>query len=373
MNPQSVDDDRWDQIVDLALKHGLACMLFGVLKEVGLKLKSDVPMETLIHAASRTAAKNVLFEMAFTKFIAASRDVGIPTIWLKGFALAYTVYPQPWMRPMRDLDVLVPYNQRDLALSTARTLGFHFLDKDPGKLNIEIPVELQHHYELYGGATNSVCLEIHFRLLGSIGLELLPWEQLNWFWENTSTSSVKGDVFTLLNPEAHLLYICAHALLQHGEAIMPLIAYFDTHLLITENELDWQIIVDKAIDLKWSYAVERVLRLAIKYFNTPVPAWVLDQLRTRRSTEEDTFRAVKFQKKGNRLERRLMLLSKLSFQDRLRIISKLLFPPKKHMQQQYSITPGNPVLPYYFYRWFDAGCDVVWSLRNRLWRFFQRN
>ena len=271
---------------------------------------------------------------------------------------------------MGDLDVLVPFNQRRMALTTAESLGFH-LPNEPGMLNIDIPVDLQHHYVLSRHVANKICIELHYRLLGSDGIELLPWEQLDWFWENMYIWNGKGTKITLLKPEAHLLYLCAHALIQHGEANTSLFRYFDLHLLITKTALDWQIVVDKALELKWSYAIERALTLAIQFFKTPVPEWVQEQLRTRRATDENTFHVTRLQSKGNRMEQELSFLARLPFAARLRVIFKLLFPPKNFMQKRYSIPPGQPVLPYYFYRWFDVGREVVWSVRNRFSRILR--
>ena len=370
LSPKSVDDDQWSEIVELALHHSLAPMLYWVIKGAGINPESDPRWSSLKSATQQSATKFILLDRARFLFNTALKDASIRTIWLKGIALAHTVYPQPWLRPMGDLDVLVPYKQRKLALATGESLGFQLPD-ETGILNVDIPEDLQHHYVLFGSVVNSVCLELHYRLLGTDGLELLPGEQLDWFWGNSSIRIIDGDEFTILNPEAQLLYLCAHALIQHGEANTPLFRYFDLHLLVTKTALDWQIVVDKALELKWSYAVGRALKLAVKYFDTPVPDWVSDQLRTLRSIEENTFRVVRLQGKGNRWESEMMFLSKLSFADRLRVIFILLFPPKNFIQERYSISPGHPILPYYFYRWFDVGREVVWSARNRFVRIFR--
>jgi len=208
---------------------------------------------------------------------------------------------------MADLDVLVPYDLRLSALTMAESLGFH-QPQDPVTLSVDIPEDLQHHYFLTGCVANSVQLDLHYRLLGVDGLDLLPWEQLNWFWEESYIWTNGNDEFKMLQPEPQLLYLCAHAILQHGEVNMPLVRCYDLHQLITKRTPDWQIIINKAVELKWSYAVEQALKIAIQFFNTPVPARVLEHLRTRRSINEDTFRVTRIQSRGSQWERTLMLL-----------------------------------------------------------------
>ena len=86
----------------------------------------------------------------------------------------------------------------------------------------------------------------------------------------------------MLQPEAHLLYLCAHDLLHHGEKFTNLRQYLDLHLLITKETLDWDVITEQAAVLRWTYAVERALTLTSELYNTPVPAPVIPHLRALR-------------------------------------------------------------------------------------------
>ena len=49
------------------------------------------------------------------------RENEIPAVFLRGAFLAFHVYPQPGLRPMRDLDVLVPEEQAEEATRALRT------------------------------------------------------------------------------------------------------------------------------------------------------------------------------------------------------------------------------------------------------------
>jgi hypothetical protein len=373
ISPQAVEDNQWGHIVDTAYRHDLAPVLYWVLKDQAPNLKSNPRLIPLKQAANDTAAKLSLFETAREQIDSAMAVAGIPAIWLKGIALAHTVYPQPWLRPMVDIDVLVPFHQRERALTAANSAGFT-APEEPDVLDLDIlPEELKRHYSLVGGPANAIILELHYKLLVTAGVELLSLEQLDWFWENTSRIFVGPNSFKIFNPEASLLYLCAHALLQHGAVGTSLMRIFDIHLSVIKEDLDWQLIVDKAIQFMWSYAVERGLNIAVDFFETPVPSWALDELNTRRSPGENTFQVTRFQGKGHRWERRMMELSNLSFAARLRVILKKLFPPKDFMLKRYAITPGRPVLPYYFYRWFDAARILFCSIRTRVANYIHRH
>ena len=93
--------------------------------EMGIP-ESDLRWSSLISTARKTAAKFTLLYKAQVQFNTALKYTSIPKIWLKSIALARTVYPQPCLRPMRDLYVLVPFDQRKLALHFTYITGFPF-------------------------------------------------------------------------------------------------------------------------------------------------------------------------------------------------------------------------------------------------------
>lgn len=82
---------------------------------------------------------------------------------LKGAALAHLVYPQPGLRPMRDVDVLVSRSQADQAQTLLAELGFTVtgakLPPDHKHLPVTqrkgegLPVSVEVHHNLYSRGT----------------------------------------------------------------------------------------------------------------------------------------------------------------------------------------------------------------------------
>src|SRR5690606_11215326 len=116
--------------------------------------------------------------------------------------------------PMSDLDVLVPFEQRAEALAALRAAGYSDEPHDP--LTAEVaaflpPDETHHHYNLVGGPDGGLRVELHFRLARTILPDL---DALDWFWAQTQEAMDRANTpleFLTLRPEAHLLYLCAHA------------------------------------------------------------------------------------------------------------------------------------------------------------------
>jgi hypothetical protein len=368
-SPQSVSEDSWPDIVQLALRHGLGPMLLWTIRQWGIDTKLNSVWAPLIQTARQATIHDMLLENTQAQVEAALVKAAIPALWLKGFALARTIYPRSTLRPMGDLDVLVPYKQRELALKVCESIGYH-LQIHPGRLFHEgeaLDLKVMHHHYLRGGVADSVILELHFHLLGS-AKSLLPLEKLNWFWTQTQNLTQDKTSLTILKPEAHLLYLIAHVILQHGEIQFRLIWYFDLHLLITSANLDWQFVIDQAVALRWTYAVERALTLTGRFFKTPVPESVFKQLRDRRPPEENLFHVIALQDEGIRWEKVMTILAALPVREKFGLAFRIVLPPPTFMRHRYNVSSNRLIWPYYFSRWFDQTREVGAWIWNRLKR-----
>ena len=370
LNPQSVSDDLWPEVIELALQHGLGPMLLWVVKESDIDTTSDPLWVPLVLSTREVVVYTMALEHAQSRVDAALTKAGIPALWLKGFALARTVYPKTTLRPMVDLDVLVPYEQRESALNVVESLGYH-LYTDAGDLlcgNDETKLKISHHYFLKGGVADAVNLELHYQLLKK---SLMPLEDLDWFWKQTQSLVQDKTNFLILRPEANMLYLVAHAILGHGEVDFYLLRYFDLHLLITKTDLDWQLVVDQAVALRWTYAVERALTHTVRYFSTPVPESVFSHLQNRRPDNENIYRVIMLQDKGGHWEKMMTTFANLSPAESISLAVRVVFPLSAYMRHRYNIEPERPVWPYYFYRWLNQAKEVLAWGWNRLMRRFR--
>ena len=56
---------------------------------------------------------------------AALDERGVQALLVKGAALAYSLYPEPWLRPRVDTDILVAHESLGAADRVLRGLGYH--------------------------------------------------------------------------------------------------------------------------------------------------------------------------------------------------------------------------------------------------------
>ena len=360
LTPAAIDAGAWPAIVTQAQKHRLGPMLYWRLKQNGSESLPESLWQQLREGALKVAKVYLLLDLARHQIQTALAEIDVPCVWFKGSVLAPAIYPHPALRPMGDLDFLVPYAQRNEALAAVEALRYVRLPDD-------LFGDVRHHYHLAGGRANLVHVELHYWLLGRDHSELLPEEQLRWFWSQTQEiECAPGDTLLTFTPEAHLLYLCAHALLQHGEARMRLLHFLDLNYLVEHTAPDWDLLVEKAVELRWSYAVEQALQKSIAFFATPVPEHVISTLRQKRTPADFVERVRILQGKGFQFEHFWRTMGELSLPGKLRQFYRHLLPPRAYMRWRYQVPTGRPVWPHYLRRWYGAGQSVLNAIRLRL-------
>ena len=378
--PDSVPRAQWPAIALAALQHGLAPMLSKVMQGSGMDPGSIENGQALVDSAQRAAANDMLYEISIRDISFALAAAAIPAIWLKGADLARTAYPQSSLRPMGDLDVLVPYAQCEAALSVLRQLGYGFSSYNPFR---GIPLRGDHrpddndeaylkhlahrHYVLVGGISNSVVVELHYGLSGNRDNSLLSSSQIQWFFENTRSFGENDELtFTGLSPEANLLYLAAHNIYQHSEVQAYLLRDLDVHFLICRNSLNWDQIIDQAVVLGWTLAVYRTLERAAGFYATPIPEGVQDQLAIRMPRHEDPSYMNRKRWLGHRWEDFNNTFSHMPARAKIRFALDKLFPSPPFMRCRYAVPAERPIWPYYLYRWYDLFRIILCVMLKRL-------
>jgi hypothetical protein len=151
----------WEEISAQAEMHGLGPLLYVHSKATGTPLSPTVNRELqglyLRHRQANRLRTGVLREV-----LAAFSAAGIQALVLKGAALSHLVYPEPGLRPMSDVDLLVRKAEARHALSLLVGLGFSASPPGNGPLPEKslakavlvtegLPVSLDIHHDLCEG------------------------------------------------------------------------------------------------------------------------------------------------------------------------------------------------------------------------------
>ena len=303
----------WPRIQALAHAERLDSLLYAaVLGAHALSAPPATVRAALEAAYWRTKVANLLALDAVDQFTGALAAVDVPSVTLKGAALAFTLYPDAARRPLGDLDVLVHPEHVATALRVLALLGYV---PAPGCPAAAIVARVaagdgrvlarRCQITLLRGAQNSHQLPMQVDLHWSLNNRALLRRTMDpaWFWDHTRPASfgriLGGRELRVLSDEAQLLHLCAHTL-QHG---IPRLRWtYDMALLLARRPLVWEVVLGGAERCGLGLAVQSSLAAVALIWGIAPPAWVEDwlaalpvsgaELRLRRATWSGDSRAV---------------------------------------------------------------------------------
>lgn len=348
---------EWKTLVDSAVHERVAAALAQAVRD-----DENVPTvvrQELNRELYNTGACNVLLYRELARVLEASSERAeqaqkAPPIVLKGGALATTIYDDIALRPMSDLDLLV--RKTDLASwkDCLVQLGYQMVSPEMASGLAEAV-----HYQLAFRSgpkddSSTVVIELHWNLVGGDADWRAP--DVDWFWQQTESWPGIEDMDCApalqLTPLASILYLSAHAMLQHGGARTRLLWLYDIHQLIEQSRdvIDWQQVVAKAHEFQWDAAVAHALERCRELFGTSVPESVATELTTASTVAARAHVRNKAHVETSRAELVWRELLCLDAAARVRLVLAILFPSPDYVRWRYP--RAGALWPCaYVYRW----------------------
>lgn len=310
-------------------------------------------------------AQSGLIHAELERVLAALTPV-TKVVVLKGVALGPTLYPSAALRPLSDIDLLVP--EQDLPAATAALLALGYAEMP--ELTPGINQLVEYHSSFTGGPRGSVTVELHWRLVAGAADWRSPshdwlWQQIEP-WQPHSTAQPVWQ----LTPAAHLLYLAAHLVLQHGANQARLIWLYDLHLLLTQHgdRINWSETIAQALHLRWTDALHTALRATQAYFGTSLPSDLLPMLQSAIDRPEVEFAQRKASAPPSPTIGEWLKLQALEPRARLQFIASLLFPSPQYIRWRYQPRSAWPLCyPYHWLRIALAGLEIAghWVKQRR--------
>lgn len=240
VSPLLPDKLDWNQFEYIAARNGLIPIVYSILKD------TTVPVEKLLnwrHVSIQTIANNTRALNAATKLFAILENEGIPAVAMRGLALTQLVYADSMLRPMVDVDLLIPSRTRDYIVQRLRTHGL-------------VPKQIfrsQFVYEI-----ESTRFEIHWSFLTPKRYR----SQIYDVWtENRIPLNTEYGMIYCLSPENELINLICHAFIHHE--LDTLLKLVDISLVANSAKLDWRYI------LRWFEETEmtRILYITLGFID----------------------------------------------------------------------------------------------------------
>jgi Uncharacterised nucleotidyltransferase len=237
---------NWPKFLNTTSEDLYPYVAFGLEPYLSI-LEASPDWERLFKARRLTAVHNLLLRQELRKTVEALQENGIPALALKGVVMAYTAYPDPSLRPMSDVDLLVPPGKRGEALRVLRTLGYEFPES-------VLAANRDHNSRLGPNQefapplrlpASPVLLEVHSQLECSEPLFPISVQE---YWSRSIFVDLKGLTVRTLCAEDFLFHLCLHQSRWHRfeKGLLPL--------------LDLKLLLDSRPDWNWSGIAERSLR-----------------------------------------------------------------------------------------------------------------
>lgn len=286
-------------------------------------------------------------------------EAGIRHVFLKGSHLAATVYPAAWLRPMRDIDLLVMSADLARVQALLRAHGGE-IELYANKTYAAIDPEAKHITPLWS-PERVIYVEVH-RHAADTGAGLSPDGVARLdaaLWQDAVEVPVGDGVVPVPGPEAMFLHLVVHGIYDHELNNGPLFVIDLIHLM-ERLPLDPERVVALAGELGIMPGL--ALTLSLLPQSTVGRAELLSALRAASATTElqalprESAVALLFQDSTARTELRLAAdLAETTPLSRLRLLAGKVFASRKTMTRLWRIEghktlpPANPVA---FWIWF---------------------
>jgi hypothetical protein len=337
--------DVWPAVLDLAAAEQVAPLLHRAWRDApGLPEKARARLH---RAYVETAARNTLLLDELARALDRLDQADVPVIVAKGAALAETLYGNPALRPMVDIDLIVHGADLDRAIAALGPLGY---GAPPAELAPGARLAYDNEVSLGRPDPRAVPIELHWSLFDDPHYQRrVP---MGWFWATTEAASVAGRPARVLGPDALLLHLCGHLWLHHAGA--GLLWHHDVAELLTRRagDLDWPSVVRFAADWDLVRPLRAVLAAVAADWAAPVPATVLEALAAREPSPDEARRLAERSAPRDVARRLLQDTRGLGgARQQAAFLRANLLPDPAYMRARYGVRRTAALPAYYLYRW----------------------
>lgn len=235
-------------------------------------LRFGVDDPRLRAAYQRTASANELLFRAARPLLRRLQDAGVRTMLLKGAALARLVYRNDGVRPMGDIDVLVPHAQAPAAFRMIRESDWR---PDPPLRALGESYFARHAYHFRN--SHNLALDLHWRMFLDSARGAEADDEV---WNGCAAMILEDGTATATPCAADLFFhICVHG--ARWSRMSPIRWVTDALAILGDSELtiDWNRFLRQGKLRRLRLPIRAAVGYLCARFDAPVPAHVRAELR----------------------------------------------------------------------------------------------
>lgn len=198
----------WDHFVRLALHHRVYPTVYTNLARWDSSPIPEAVMKALYAAYGKNTFQMMHLTAAMDKVSRLFDENGVRSLMLKGPILAEELYGELSLRTCKDLDILVPADEVELAETILLGAGYEL---DEGEVRILNDWKWRVHHISYTNPQTGVQIELHWRLNPDKGKE----PSFDEMWARRRTSVLTQHPLYYLGSEDMFLFLVQHGA-RHG-------------------------------------------------------------------------------------------------------------------------------------------------------------
>ena len=263
----------WQALLGLVRQHRLGPLLHWQLERAHahLIIPPDVKADLALNHKNATL-RSLMLQREIVLLHQILNNANIPYVALKGAYLAYHAYPQPALRPLRDVDILVPKDRTLEAYQALLDGGLSRMGQFSGMP--KALMEVSHHLPAVRSASGRVLVELHSRLFEHErdGLAQVDPSDTQGFWDRCIEMPLANQAITFQSPTDLLLHLIEHAVYHHKFDNGPLLLS-DLAYLINRQPIDWNLFWAMAKKGRQTRGCLLALKLTERYWGVEGIAW----------------------------------------------------------------------------------------------------
>ena len=195
----------WEEVLHNAQWHRLSGLILHHIR--GNDFADLVPawaLQELKAVYVQNTVKNIYLRSEFRKVLGSIKEIDIPVIVLKGAALLETIYQNTALRPMSDIDLLVPEDKADEVQSLVMSLGYTPIGTLESQ---ERTRDMYRHLPSLVDRDGTAAFEIHSHLVTRDSPLRFD---LSGLWDRAKQVSMLDEDVLIPAPEHMLIHLAIH-------------------------------------------------------------------------------------------------------------------------------------------------------------------
>jgi hypothetical protein len=262
----------WQEIKDNALieklkttSRGLFPLIYDNLQKHNLQ--DNAAMQFKI-AHRETFRDNLLMFRKAEQILRNLHEAGIGTLLLKGAALSSVYYRSSALRPMGDIDVLIKRADFQKAVHILRENKWQ-----PDSENLPLYIEIYPSCSFIDAEGDE--LDLHWQIMR----ECWNTDNTDSLWDDAVEAKIGNTPVKVLSPAHQLFHVCWHGVQYNPTPPIRWIADAVTILRKSNDELDWEKLVEIARLHRVNLMIFTALDYLDKNFAVEIPPEVLRRLK----------------------------------------------------------------------------------------------